>query len=168
MARAASILMSLRWSSARRLLSSQTASSAYALAAMKAIFVATASCMPTLRPHCTRSLPHSRAILTAHFALPAHVAGSDRRPVFSVVRAIFSPSPSRPIRFLAGTLTWENSVTPFSMPRNPMNELRRLTVMPGVSASTTNALIFLPVLAMTTSRSATTPFVVHNFTPSIT
>ena len=111
---------------------------------MKAIFVATASCSPTLRPHWTRALPHSRAIFTAHLAPPAQVAGSESRPVLSVVSAIFRPWPSRPIRFLAGTRTWENSVTPFSMPRSPMNELRRLTVMPGESPSTTNALIFLP------------------------
>ena len=66
---------------------------------MKAIFVATASCSPTRRPHCTRSLPHSRAIFTAHLAAPAQMAGSESRPVLSVVSAIFRPWPSRPIRF---------------------------------------------------------------------
>ena len=135
---------------------------------MKAILRATASCSPTRCPHCTRSLLHSLAIFTAHFAFPAQMAGSESRPVLSVVSAIFRPWPSRPIRFAAGTRTWWNLVTPFSMPRRPMNALRRSTVIPGLSASTTNAEIPLPVRAMTTSRPATTPLVVHSFTPSST
>ena len=73
-----------------------------------------------------------------------------------------------------GTRTWWNRVTPFSRPRRPMKELRRSTVMPGASASTTNA-VMPPrtpsddgTRAITTSSSATTPFVVHSLTPSST
>ena len=47
---------------------------------MKAIFRATASCSPTGRPHCTRSLHHSRAIFIAHFAAPAHIGGQREPP----------------------------------------------------------------------------------------
>ncbi len=136
--------MSLRSSSARRLARLTTASRAYAVLAMKAILWATASCSPMRRPHWTRSPPHSRAILAAHLAAPAQLAGSERRPVFSVVSAIFRPCPSRPMRLSAGTRTWWNRVTPFSMPRRPMNALRRSTVIPGLSASTTNAEILRP------------------------
>ncbi len=92
-----------------------------------------------------------------------------RRPAFRVVSAIFRPSPSRPMRLPFGTCTWCSRVTPFSMPRRPMNWLRRSTVMPGESAATTKSEI--PVFgtrAITTSSSATTPFVVHSFTPSST
>lgn len=55
-----------------------------------------------------------------------------------------------------------------------MKALRFSTVMPGESASTTKALIpplesaVLGTRAITTSRSATTPLVVHSFTPSST
>ena len=61
------------------------------VAAMNAIFCATASCLPTGWPHWTRSADHSRAIFVASFAVPRQIAGSARRPVFSVVSAIFSP-----------------------------------------------------------------------------
>ena len=69
---------------------------------MNAFFCATASCLPTGRPHWTRSLDHSRAILVAHLAWPTQIAGSARRPVLSVLKAILSPQPSLPIRFSAG------------------------------------------------------------------
>ena len=97
---------------------------------MNAIFLATASCSPTGRPHCTRSADHSLAIFSASLPAAAQLAGSDSRPVLSVVRAIFRPWPSWPIRFAAGTTTSWNLVTPFSRPRRPMNALRRSTVMP--------------------------------------
>ena len=58
---------------------------------MNAILAATASCSPTGRPHCTRSLDHSRAIFRHHLPPPAHIAGSESRPVFSVVSAILRP-----------------------------------------------------------------------------
>src|SRR3954463_16254237 len=67
-------------SSARRLDTSSMASSPNAVAAMKAIFCATASCLPTGWPHCTRSLPNSRTTFVAHFATPTQMAGSARRP----------------------------------------------------------------------------------------
>ena len=72
---------------------------------MNAIFCATASCLPIGRPHWTRSFDHSRAIFVDHFAIPTQIAGSARRPVLSVVSAIFRPSPSRPMRFSSGTNT---------------------------------------------------------------
>ena len=171
MASAASILMSRRLSSASWLDSSTIASSAYPVAAMNAIFAATASCSPTGLPHCTRSPDHSLATLTATFPAAAQLAGSESLPVFSVVRAIFRPWPSSPIRSVAGTLTSWNLVTPFSSPRRPMNALRCSTVIPSELPSTTNAVMpprcpsLLGTRAITTSRSATTPLVVHSFTP---
>ena len=65
---------------------------------MNEIFLATASCSPTGRPHCTRSRDHSLAIFNASFPVAAQLAGSDSRPVFSVVSAIFRPWPSAPMR----------------------------------------------------------------------
>jgi hypothetical protein len=55
---------------------------------MNASFCATASCLPTGRPHWTRSADHSRAILVAHLDCPTQIAGSASRPVFSVESAI--------------------------------------------------------------------------------
>ena len=97
---------------------------------MKAIFCATASCLPTGWPHCTRSFDHSRAILVASLEMPRQIAGSARRPVLRVVRAIFRPMPSFPITFSSGTKTSSSSVTEFSIPRRPMNWLRCSTVTP--------------------------------------
>ena len=133
MAIAASIRMSLRLSSAIREATSSIASSPNALAAMKATFCATASCLPTGWPHWTRSDAHSRATLVAHFDVPTQIAGSARRPVFSVVRATFSPLPSPAMTFSLGTNTSSSRVTEFSIPRRPMNALRCSTVTPSVS-----------------------------------
>src|SRR5215467_1482099 len=108
---------------------------------MNEIFVATASCSPTGRPHCTHSRDHSLAIFVATFPAATQLAGSDSRPVFSVVRAIFRPWPSLPIRLVAGTTTSWNLVSPFSRPRRPMNAFRRSTVTPGALPSTTKAVI---------------------------
>ena len=164
--------MSVSPASAIAQVSSTTDSIAYAVAAMKAIFPATASCCPTGRPHCTRSADHSRAIFSDHLPVAEHIAGIDSRPALSVVSAIFSPSPSLPSRFSTGTRTWCSRVSPFSMPRSPMKPLRRSTVMPGALPSTTNAVMpprppaCFGTRAITTSSSATTPLVVHSFTPS--
>ena len=158
--------------SASRADRSHTDSSANVVAAMKASLVPIASCSPTGRPHCTRSVDHSRAIFSDHFAVAEHIAGIDRRPVLRVVSAIFKPSPSRPSRLATGTRTCRNRVTPFSIPRSPMNRLRCSMVIPGLEASTTNALMPPRSLscggttAMTTSSSAIGPLVVHSFTPS--
>src|ERR671929_212234 len=57
---AASMRMSFFLLSARRPDTSTTASRPNAVAAMNAIFCATASCLPTGWPHCTRSFDHSR------------------------------------------------------------------------------------------------------------
>ncbi len=133
--------MSLRSSSARRLDSSTTASIAYVSPAMNEILWATASCLPIGTPHWTRSLDHSRTIFKESFPDDPHIAGSDRRPVFSVVSATLSPCPSPAMMFSAGTRTSLKLVTPFSIPRSPMNWLRCSTLIPGLLASTTNALI---------------------------
>jgi hypothetical protein len=99
------------------------------------------------------------------------MAGSESRPVLSVRRAIFKPLPMPPTMFSAGTRTWWKRVTPFSIPRSPMKALRRSTVIPGESASTMKVVIpprcpsVTGTRAMTTSSSATTPFVVQSFTP---
>ena len=72
-----------------------------------------------------------------------------------------------------GTRTWWKRVTPFSMPRSPMKALRCSTVMPGESRlddergdAAAAARRCSGTRAITTSRSATTPLVVHSFTPS--
>jgi hypothetical protein len=153
---------------------SSTASSAYVVAAMNEILCATAACAPIGRPHCTRSRLHSRATFSEYFADAVQIAGIESRPVFSVVSAIFRPRPTPPTTADDGTRTWWKRVTPFSRPRRPMNELRRSTVTPGASASTTNAVMpprdvsVFGTRAITTSSSATTPFVVHSLTPSRT
>lgn len=141
---------------------------------MKEIFAPTASCSAIGLPHCSRAADHSRAIFRHHLPAATQDAGSERRPVLRVVRAILRPAPSGPMRFAAGTLTWWKRVTPFSMPRRPMKALRFSTVMPGESVSTTKAV--MPPLpsadfgtrAITTRRSAITPLVVQSFTPSRT
>ncbi len=51
---------------------------------MNATFCATASCLPTGWPHWTRSAANSRATLVDHLPAPTQIAGSARRPVFSV------------------------------------------------------------------------------------
>ena len=130
---AASMRMSLRLSSASRAETSSIASSPNALPAMNASFCATASCLPIGRPHCTRSVAHSRATLVAHFEAPTEIAISAKRPVFSVLSAIRRPSPSRAIRFSSGTKTSLRTVTEFSIPRRPMNALRCRTVIPSLS-----------------------------------
>ena len=48
---------------------------------------------------------------------PAHIAGSESRPVLSVTSASFRPCPSAPSRFSRGTRTPLNRSSPFSMPR---------------------------------------------------
>ena len=108
---------------------------------MKASFCATASCLPMGRPHCARSVAHSRATLVAHFEAPTAIAMSASRPVFSVLSAIRRPSPSRAIRFSSGTNTSFRTVTEFSIPRRPMKALRCTTAIPSLSYGTTNALI---------------------------
>ena len=70
---------------------------------MNAMCCATSSCSPIGLPHWMRWLANSRATLVAHLQTPAQIAGSARRPVLSVARAILSPRPSRPITFAAGT-----------------------------------------------------------------
>ena len=65
------------------------------------------------------------AELARHLGRPlaraTQIAGTARRPVLSVVRAIFRPRPSRPMTFSFGTNTFSNLVSEFSMPRRPMN-----------------------------------------------
>jgi len=141
---------------------------------MNAILVATASWAPTARPHWTRSADQPRATFKHHLEAPTHIAGSERRPVFSVSKAILRPRPT-PIRTLsAGTRTRSNRIRAFSMPRNPRNELRASTVMPGESASTTNAVMpprapsAAGTRASTTNRPAMVPFVAHSLMPSRT
>ena len=125
--------MSFFLSSARRLATSSIASMPNVVPAMNAIFWATASCLPTGWPHCTRSIDHSRAIFMAALAAAMQIAGSARRPVLRVVSAIFKPWPSWPMRFSAGTKTSFSTVTEFSIPLIPMKLLRCSTVTPSLS-----------------------------------
>ena len=93
--------------------------------------------------------------------------------MFRVLSAILSPSPSRAIRFSSGTYTSLRTVTEFSIPRSPMNALRCTTVIPSVLYGSTNALIpprwssLFATFAITTTMSATVPFVAHSLRPLI-
>ena len=109
---------------------------------MSAIWCAIASCLPTGRPHCTRSLAQVRQISRQSLAVPTEPLGIDSRPSFKVVRAIFSPRPSSPIRFSAGTRTFLKLITALASARRPMKWQRCSTLTPGQPVSTTKALIF--------------------------
>lgn len=87
--------------------------------------------------------------------------------MLSVVRAIFSPLPSPPIRFSTGTRTLVNEITALASARSPMKWQRCSTFTPGESISTTKALIFLPLasLAMTTRSDAMVPLVHQSLLP---
>ena len=85
--------------------------------------------------------------------------------------ASFKPLPSPQSRFSFGTRTFVKRMTPFSMPRMPMNSSRCGTSTPAQLVSTMNAVIGpgLPsrpgVRAITTISSAIGPFVIHSFSP---
>ena len=157
--------------------SSATDSIANAFAVSRATFCAIASCLMIGTPHCTRSFAHSRTPRTSALVAPATDAGIVRRPVFSVMSASFSPRPSPHRMLRAGTCTSLNDIHPFSIAFSPMKRQRCSTVMPGVAASTMNAVIrflrSLPfttrsgVRAITTNRSARVPFVHQSFSPLI-
>ncbi len=87
---------------------------------MSAILWAIASCLPTGRPHCTRSFPQARQISRQSFEVPTEPLGIDSRPSFKVVKAIFSPFPSSPIRFSAGMWTFLKLITALASARSPM------------------------------------------------
>jgi hypothetical protein len=80
-----------------------------------------------------RSPAHWREIRSAYFVIAAQIAGSERRPVFSVASAILRPRPSPPMTFSLGTKTSSRRVTEFSMPRSPMKLLRVSTLTPSAS-----------------------------------
>ena len=90
-----------------------------------------------------------------------------RRPVLSVVSAIFRPSPSLPMRFPQGTRTSLKLTTPLARALSPMKRQRCSTSTPSQSVSTTKALIFFVrgSRAITTSSSARVPFVHQSFSP---
>ncbi len=79
-----------------------------------------ASCSPMGRPHCTRAFDHLRQSSRQAFTVPAVAAGSVRRPVLSVVRAMRSPCPSSPSRFSLGILTSRKLIWAFARARSPM------------------------------------------------
>jgi hypothetical protein len=79
--------------------------------------------------------------LHATLAPYAALMGSVRRPVFSVISASFSPFPSPQITFSRGTRTLSKRITAFCSARSPMKWQRCVISTPGVSTSTTNAVI---------------------------
>ena len=135
--------------------------------AISASLCAIASCFPISWPHCERAAAHFRETSRRTFAPPTTAAGSDSRPVLSVVSAILSPRPSSPIRFSAGTFTSVNWMAAFASARSPMNRQRCVTSTPGHDLSTMNALIAFVrgFRAITTSSSAIVPFVHQSFEP---
>ena len=147
--------------------SAATDSMAKVVAAMSAMRWATASCLPTGRPHCTRSAAHSRAMFSATLALPTQMLGMERRPSLSVVSAIFRPLPSPPTRFSAGTRTFVKRIWALLIAFRPMNRQRCSTTTPGQAVSTMKALVRLVpgATAITTSRSASVPFVHQSLVP---
>ncbi len=138
---------------------------AKARVAMSVIMWATASCLPTGLPHCTRSLAHLRTISRQALAVPTEVFGIESRPSFRVVRAILRPRPSDPIRFSAGTRTFVKLITALASAFSPMKWQRCSTFTPGHAVSTTNALILrvFGSTAITTSSLARVPFVHQSF-----
>ena len=134
---------------------------------MSEIFCAIASCLPIGTPHWIRLLPNSRTALRQYLATPTELFGIDRRPSFSVVRAILSPLPSLPIRFSFGTFTLSKVMMPLARALSPMKWQRRSTSTPSHSVSTTNELIFSVTgsIAMTTSSFAFVPFVHQSLVP---
>ena len=103
----------------------------------------------------------------------AQNAGIDRRPVFSVIRASFSPLPSPQSRFSFGTFTSLNVSTPLDRPLSPMNVHVCATSTPSHAVSTIKAVIGLRLLTpslagvrtMTTMMSARGPLVHQSFVP---
>ena len=75
-------------------------------------------------PHCTRSFDHQRETFSIAFDPPAALAGSVRRPVFSVVSASFRPFPSPQRMFSRGTFTLVKRINPFSSALRPMKRQR--------------------------------------------
>ena len=110
---------------------------------------------------------------SAYLVEPTQIAGSDRRPVLSVLSAILRPLPTPAMMFSAGISTSVNVVTEFSMPLRPMNSLRCLTSMPSRSVGQMKAVMpplassVFGTTAMTTTTSAMTPLVAHSFVPLI-
>ena len=88
--------------------------------------------------------------------------------------AIAKPSPSSPIRFAAGTRTPLNASSAVGLPRIPILCSIRGTEKPSVGTSTTkhdSRLWRAPsgsVSAKTVMRSATDPWLMNRFEPSIT
>ena len=137
------------------------------VAAMSAILWEMASCLPMGLPHCTRSEDHSRQVLRHCLAVPTEPLGIDRRPSLSVVRAIFRPRPSLPMRFPFGIFTSVKERTALARARKPMKWQRCSTLTPFQPVSTTKAEILrvLASVAMTTSSSAMVPLVHHSLEP---
>mmetsp|Transcript_16341 Transcript_16341/g.51933 ORF Transcript_16341/g.51933 Transcript_16341/m.51933 type:complete len:268 (+) Transcript_16341:519-1322(+) len=87
--------------------------------------------------------------------------------------ATLKPAPTSPILFSSGTTTSSNVIPRVSEQRWPMLISLRPTWMPGVSASTMNAVNALPafsppVRASTKYQLATPPLVIHILLPLIT
>jgi hypothetical protein len=99
--------------------------------------------------------------------MPAQTAGSVSRPVFRVISASFKPLPSSQSRFSRGTFTSLKETTPLPSALSPMKRQRYSTLTPSQSVSTMKALIFFVCesRAMTTSNSASVPFVHQSFSP---
>ena len=107
-----------------------------------------------------------------HLPAAAHVMGMVSRPVLRVVRASLRPFPSERIRFSFGTRTFLKVISPFSIPRSPMNSSRCSFSTPSHEFSTMKALMGrrdfpsgAGVRAMTTMTSATGALVHQSFSP---
>src|SRR6266849_3211129 len=90
------------------------------VAAISAILLEIASCFQIGSPHCERTADHPLTISRQRLDDPTQAAGSERRPVLSVVSAILRPCPSPPIRFSLGTRTSWKEITPLASAFSPM------------------------------------------------
>ena len=122
---------------------SSTASRAKVVAAMKAIFAADGLVLADRPAPLHPRAPTTRGRSSGTTCRRRRSIAGQRQPA-GVERGQGDLQTLRPrgrCRFAAGTRTWWKRVTPFSMPRRPMKALRFSTVMPGESASTTNAVM---------------------------
>ena len=103
---------------------------------------------------------------------PTHIAGSDSRPVFSVVSAILRPWPSPPITFSAGhedVVEPGHAVLQAAQAQERVAPLDRDALRVALDHERGDAAAVarrdFGTCAMTTSSVATVPLVAHSFTP---
>ncbi len=125
-------------------------------------------------PNCSRSAAYSRAASRAAWAMPTPRAAMVMRPALSVSSACLKPAPSSPSRRSAGTRSESNRSSAVGQPLSPSLSSVPSTTKPSSSSgrTTNDEMPRLPasgsVFAKTITVSATEPFEVQSFPPSMT